>query len=130
MSFSWRLASLPSQKPFSFIRPQAMRQVYGLTLWLSVSTRSAHHSCKNMKPSDGFRVLGQHNGISSALRLQGTVCFHLNLGPEGIGVALQNGLHSGLADLLALLVVAAVDAVAVVAVAPAGEALAVQLQAA
>ncbi len=55
---------------------------------------------------------------------------HLDLGPEGVGVALEDGLDRGLADLLALLVVAAVDAVAVVAVAPAGEALAVQLQAA
>jgi hypothetical protein len=83
-----------------------------------------------MKPSDGFRVLGPHNGMFLAWRPQGTVCSHLDLGAEGIGVALQNGLHSGLADLLALLVVAAVDAVAVIAVAPAGEALAVQLQAA
>ena len=55
---------------------------------------------------------------------------HLDLGAEGIGVALEDGLDGRLADLLGLLVVAAVDAVAVVAVAPAGEALAVQLEAA
>ncbi len=54
---------------------------------------------------------------------------HLDLGAEGIGIPLKDGLNSGLAHLLALLVVAAVHAVAAVAVPPRGEALAVQLQA-
>ena len=45
------------------------------------------------------------------------VVLHLNLGPEGIGVALQDGLDGGLAYGLMLAVVAAVGAVAGVAVA-------------
>lgn len=55
---------------------------------------------------------------------------HLDLGAEGVGVALEDGLDGCLADLLGLLVVAAIDTVTVVTVAPTGEALAVQLQAA
>lgn len=55
---------------------------------------------------------------------------HLYLGPKGIGVAVQDGLHGRLPEALVLLVVAAGHAIAGVAVAPAGEALAVQLQAA
>lgn len=49
----------------------------------------------------------------------------LDLGPERVGVALQDGLHRGLPDRLVLPVVEAVDAVAVVAVAARGKALAV-----
>lgn len=50
---------------------------------------------------------------------------HLNLWPEGVGVALQHRVYSSLSRLLVLAVVEAVVAVAVVAVAAAGKALAV-----
>lgn len=52
-------------------------------------------------------------------------CPYLYLGPECVGVALKDGLHSRLAHRLTLLVVEAAEAVAVVAVAAAGKALAV-----
>ena len=52
-------------------------------------------------------------------------CTSLDLGAEGIGVALQNGLHSGLAGALILHVVAAVDTVAAITITARGEALAV-----
>lgn len=55
---------------------------------------------------------------------------NLDLRAEGVGVAVQDGLHRRLAEGLVLLVIAAGHAVARVAVAPAGKALAVQLQAA
>ena len=50
---------------------------------------------------------------------------HLDLGPECVGVALQNGLHSCLSHLLIVLVVETADAVAVVTIAPTGKALTV-----
>jgi hypothetical protein len=54
----------------------------------------------------------------------------LDLGSESLRVALEDRLYCRLANLLELLVVAAGQAVTVVAVTPAGEALAVQLEAA
>jgi len=49
----------------------------------------------------------------------------LYLGPEGVGVALQDALHRRLPRRLVLVVVAAVDAVAAVAVPARREALAI-----
>ena len=53
-----------------------------------------------------------------------------DLGPKGVGVAVQDGLHRRLPRALVGLVVAAAHAVAAVAVPPRRKALAVQLQAA
>lgn len=49
----------------------------------------------------------------------------MDLGAEGLGVALQDGLDGRLPDGLLSVVVAAVQAVARLAVPPAGEALAI-----
>ena len=54
----------------------------------------------------------------------------LYLRPERIGIAVQDVLHSRLSCGLIVLIVAAAHTVAVVAIPPAGEALAVELQAA
>ena len=55
---------------------------------------------------------------------------YLNLRPEGIRVSVQNSLHRRLSERLVLLVVAAAHTIALRAVASAGKALAVKLQAA
>jgi hypothetical protein len=54
---------------------------------------------------------------------------NLNFGAESVRISIQDGLNRRLAEGLILLVVATADAVASVAVAPTGKALAVQLQA-
>ena len=87
-----------------------------------------------------YQALWVHNtGLCSHDRPCGRRCWgeghrvikgDLDLGPKGVGVAVQDGLDGRLPEALVLLVVAAGHAVAGVAVAPAGEALAVQLQAA
>jgi hypothetical protein len=70
----------------------------------------------------------QQPGCTALCIFCSTPSTHLDLGPECIGVALQDGLHCSLSDCLIILVVKAAQAVAVVAVAAACEALTVAVK--